>query len=708
MRLLRARFANFRLLRDLELDFRLSDAKKLIVLRAENESGKTTILNALQWGLYGDEALPRGRGTYRLHPIDWDLSEGKRVDVSVEIEFERTILHPTRSGTTDLATEQYRLIRTTTDTVSRDSWVPGQTHALLFLLTPTGDEPIAPPEAKIRELLPAELREVFFTDGDRALSFIEADVTAQTKQAKVRSAIRNLLGLDVLEDARQRVKKAYSAVNSKVRAQISDSQLQEATGQIAQLENDVEAYQQQAQDAELQFNEFDEESAGVERRIEELIARGGGDRQRLAGQLETTNTSLRRVDQQIKSAAADHSKLFSSLELTRDLMAPSLASGFAFLNELRGRGDIPNSTIPVLQDLLSAETCICGEQLEGKSSDATHRREHIQELIDRARFNDAGKSIATNLYFASSDLQPPRLDNNSWVALYNEMAGKREEYDLTRRDMGTLQASLDVQLQQVPDTDIDEVRRHRKFCRERRDHFNALRIRCRQQFGQATQDLSNARNRREALLRRHEVGQLLVAELEAASDLEAVLNSTYTRLTHEELQKVSSNMNSMFLEMIVADSQQSAIIKRAEITEQFEIMVYGSEDRPLNPEVDLNGASRRALTLAFILALTRVSEVEAPNVIDTPLGMMSGHVKESVLTTAIKESSQLILFLTKSEIEGCQRILDSYASKVMTLTNSAHYPRMLVHPRDEGLIGIVRCDCDHNGSCRVCQRKDTL
>ena len=708
MRLLRARFTNFRLLRDLELDFTLRDEKKLIVLRAENESGKTTILNALQWGLYGDKAVPRGRGTYRLHPIDWDLREGNRVDVTVEIEFERTILHPTRSGETQLSTEQYRLIRTTTDTVSGDSWMPGQTNVLLFLLTPTGDEPVVPPEARIEELLPIELREVFFTDGDRALSFIEADVAAKTKQDKVQGAIRNLLGLDVLEDARQRVKKAYSAVNSKVRAQISDSQLQEAAGQIGQLESDVDAYQEQLRDAESQFNEFDEESARAERRLEELIARGGGDRQKLAGQLETTNTTIRRLDQQIRAAAAEHSKLFGSLELTRDLMAPSLASGFAFLNELRGRGDIPNSTIPVLQDILSSDTCICGERLEGKASDAAHRREHIQGLIDRARNNDAAKSIATNLYFASSDLQPPPVHENSWVTLFNEVAGKREEYDLNRRELGTLQASLDVQFQQVRDTDIDEVRRHRNFCRERRDHFNGLKIRFQQQLDQASQDLSNARNSQTALLRRHSAGQLLVAELEAASDLEAVLNSTYARLTDEELQKVSSSMNSMFLEMIVADSQQSAIIKRAEITNQFEIMVYGSEDRPLNPEVDLNGASRRALTLAFILALTKVSEVEAPNVIDTPLGMMSGLVKESVLTTAIQESSQLILFLTKSEIEGCQSILDSNASRVMTLTNSSHYPRMLTHPRDEGQIGIVRCDCDHKGSCRVCQRKDTL
>ena len=72
----------------------------------------------------------------------------------------------------------------------------------------------------------------------------------------------------------------------------------------------------------------------------------------------------------------------------------------------------------------------------------------------------------------------------------------------------------------------------------------------------------------------------------------------------------------------------------------------------LNPDRDLNGASRRALTIAFILALTRVSEVVAPNTIDTPLGMMSGFVKRSVRRTAIEQSSQLILFRTRDAIKG--------------------------------------------------------
>ena len=61
MKIVSAKFQNFRLLRDLRLDFSTNDAKKLTVIRASNESGKTTLLNALQWALYGEDALPRQR-----------------------------------------------------------------------------------------------------------------------------------------------------------------------------------------------------------------------------------------------------------------------------------------------------------------------------------------------------------------------------------------------------------------------------------------------------------------------------------------------------------------------------------------------------------------------------------------------------------------------------------------------------------------------
>ena len=428
----------------------------------------------------------------------------------------------------------------------------------------------------------------------------------------------------------------------------------------------------------------------------------------MVSRIQQSTTSIESTNKQIVAANKEHSGLFRSVELARDLLAPALAPSFAILDELRDRGDIPDTTIPVLEDRLSAAICICGEQLQGDSKDAVYRREHVQSLIDQARHGDAARAVATNLYFASTDLQAPSGNPGTWTSLYATTAERRDTLDETRKNLGQLQASLEAELDQVPDADVDGLRRHRNECQGQRDRFNSLRSRFSNELANTRQELANERNRREALLRRQNTGQRLVAELEVAQDLENVLNNAYDRLTNEELAKVSSQMDSIFLDMIVADREQRALVRRAEITKQFEIMVYGSQDLPLNPDIDLNGASRRALTLAFILALTKVSEVEAPNVIDTPLGMMSGLVKESVLTKAIKESSQLILFLTKSEIEGCQGILDANAARVMTLTNPAHYPTMLVNPPDGDLTGILRCDCDHNHACRTCQRKDRL
>ena len=44
-------------------------SKNLTVIRAENETGKTTMLTALQWAFYGDEALPGESKSYASIPL---------------------------------------------------------------------------------------------------------------------------------------------------------------------------------------------------------------------------------------------------------------------------------------------------------------------------------------------------------------------------------------------------------------------------------------------------------------------------------------------------------------------------------------------------------------------------------------------------------------------------------------------------------------
>lgn len=705
MRIIRAEFTNFRLLRNLVLEFPSSSEKRLTVIRAENESGKTTILNGLQWALYGDDALPARRRDYRMHPIDWDISCGNRVPVTVEVDFEiKTMRHSRTLGTIETK-QSFRLIRSSYDTIRDEEWGSGPTTVRLFELTEKGSVPIEYPEARIKEELPRELREVFFTDGDRALSFIEADVAASTKQARVRRAIESLLGLDVIDGALGRVKRTVSEVNKLVKKMVPDQDVSRVAEELTELADEQDELSDRIRDADEQFESFDERHAMIEKQIEDTLSKGNRDDLNL--QVSNSRRAIQRVEEQISNAAKTHSNLFRSLDLARELMAPVINSSLAKLDELRDQGKIPNSTIPVLEERLHAQTCICGEEIQGDNPHVVNRRNHIKLLIDQSRKADALQSTITDLYFASRPLQieeQPLV--RGWKNRFESVADSRDELLVERERLGQQMKALEARIAQIPDQDLQGLQRTRSKYRQQRDRFSAERIRYRTQLDNVRHQNRVLERQYHQMLGQQEKGARFMADLEVAQDIQTVLSRAYKTLTTEELMKVSTRMNSIFLEMIGADPSQGAIIQSAEITTEFEITVHGPDRRPLNPDRDLNGASRRALTLAFILALTKVSEVEAPNVIDTPLGMMSGFVKRSVLSTAIRESTQLILFLTRSEIEGCEDIIDAEAANVITLSNPAHYPVMLANDPHIQERTVLKCECNHRMECTTCQRTE--
>ena len=704
MKLIRAEFENFRLLRDLTLDF--STDKTLTVIRAENETGKTTILNGLLWALYGDNALPNEGKDYRLHPIDWDISNGDQVPISVQVDFETTGLWHSSRGPIETR-RHYRIIRSAFETLDGTEWKRISSTVKLAQIENTGSEFVKYPEAEINDELPSELRDVFFTDGDRALSFIESTVSNATKRGRVQKAIRSLLGLGVIDNALNHVKKTAAEVNKAAIGIASDEKQAQIATKLEQLDRAIEDRDKRREEVKLQFAEFDEKLSDVQKAIYAALIKGN--RKKLEHDIKETKQQLKRINDQQADAIKEHSSLFRNLPLSRDLLAPVLEKSLGKLNNLRDQGKIPQETIPVLEEKLKGTTCICGESLDPNDVNGKHRREHIQCLIDKSQKADELQSSIIALYHHSLSLLPVQItDSESWRTDYAKIFKLRDYLLSLQEEQGQKLSSLETQLDDIPDIDIQGLRETERYYRDQRDRFNAEQARLETQFEGLKNEQSSLSAQLNNYLREQKKGNRILAQLEVTQDVKQVLENSYNRITNEELDKVSELMNTIFLEMIGADPEQNAIIQKAEISKEFDILVYGPDNRTLNPDRDLNGASRRALTLAFILALTRVSEVKAPNVIDTPLGMMSGYVKRSVLKTAIRESSQLVLFLTRSEITDCEDILDAEAGRVITLTNPAHYPLMLANDPQVKERKVLQCACNHRKECPVCQRRMDL
>lgn len=703
MKLKKAFFKNFRLLRELEIDFSIDPDYSLTVIRAENDSGKTTILTALQWALYGDIALPHKGKEYRIHPIDWDFEYNPKVNIEVIVEFEHTIHIPTGDAQFRESIKTYRLIRTTNEEQKGSKLNRRTSEVTLLELNSQGDTPIEPVEPILRDMLPLELREVFFTDGDRALSFIEADISTTAKRQRVQNAIKALLGLNVIENSIKHINDALSDVNRKVKNYSDSTELSDISDKLEQTTNELNDYEPKLKEITEELTQTELKLDEIEKNIATVLSRG--DSEKLSKDLKENKEIIEKLEKNDKELERLHTNLFKDKSLAVNLLKPIITKAISELSILKKKGIIPRDTIPVLEERLNLKKCFCGESLDENSPEGLKRKNYLLQLIRDQKSTDTLREQLTELFYNSRNYLPESENNDlNWIEKCKDILVKRTENAEQINKARENYRNLDLQLQQLGDTDITELRRLKRHLQEQKNRLIREQERTQHHILSSKKNEKELKNKQESLLKQKKRNRKLLSELEASQDINNVLRNTYNAIINDELKKVSDAMNKYFLKMICVDPEQGAIIQKAEINKEFDIKVYGPRSRKLDPDRDLNGASRRALTLSFILALTKVSEVAAPNIIDTPLGMTSGHVKKSILETTIENSKQLVLFLTRMEIEACQDIIEKNAGNILTITNSAHYPKMLKNDPKVNEYNALRCDCNHYEYCKICER----
>lgn len=708
MKLIRSVFKNFRLLKDLTLDFSISEKKPLTVIRAANETGKTTCEYALMWALYGSkEALPK-KGDYPLFPSDLK-SEGKeKIEVSVEVEFEvEQIRRAGRSGG-DIQNTRYRLVRNCIEYSNRTGADRRQLERVkMYKITAAGSDPVQESEVKkiIDNALPNSLRDVYFTDGDSVMSFIEAAASTGVKRKRVSNAVESLLGLEILKSTVRHLEN----VSNKFSQEIDDTdyakELEKLNDRIESWREDIDEWESDRVELESQETSGKRELKQIKSQIENALKLG--DKSKLASEIRDTSIQIERnkinSDLELKQLA----NLISCEEISKIYISNSAKKAQGILSNLSQKKQLPKVNIPILEELLDAKKCFCGSDLSELSEEGKEGRKRILESIEKSQSSDAIQEVATSLFYRIRSVNYSK-SNEKWLEDYSAASSTYQNTLSTLRDLEKRLTSLKDDIKNIDDSCLQELREQEDFLEAQLFKINSKLGTRASQISDASQRKKEAEEDRKKVENRVGKNDKSGNKLRLSRDAQLVFDEIIEKLKKDELMNVSREMNRIFLEMIGASPEENslALITKAELTEEYDIVVFGPAGVVLNPDQDLNGASRRAITLAFILALTKVSQVEAPNVIDTPLGMMSGFVKQSVLLQTVKEGSQVILFLTHDEIKGVEKIIDEYADVVFTLTNPAHYPKMLANKPPVMDARLFRCECNHRKVCDLCERKD--
>ncbi len=700
MRIENAHIKNFKLLDDIELRFSTDPANPLTVIRAENGSGKTSILHALRWAIYGKPGIPEG-----MRLTSTTTTPGQAVTVQVRMEF--TTIDPFSGEEV-----RYRLIRTCEETPGEGDDVERTEDGLRLLRrTARGEEDIETGQkGLIDKLLPPNLADVFFTNGDDVQRFISGGQQAEReRQAAVHDAIRQVLGLEDVEGAENHLVAVARELKREL-ANAGGEELKSAQEDLDGVQDKVEEKKAELSRIQNRIEEVDVQIRADERELNSL--RGIGDLEAIQARIHELEYDLKNLEEQEKTIRLQMKDQLQSESLSWQLISNKLRQGLAILNKLADSKVIPSASVEVLSDRLELGVCICGETLEPGGK----RHAHVECLIeDQRKVAPERQRLTALLHQARNSVRSERAaasENRSFADCAAELRKQYTHCCDMKRSKDLALGTERKKREQINEDRVQSLTKRIQENRNKRSEFD-------RQYGQAEGDLQalheqmlhykeRVRNAENAAT----LNKTLQRHYEVANNLAELAKGTLATLKSDYVQRVSTRMNDLFLDIVGSDPEaDGALFMGVEINNRYDIVIHTRGGKTLDADTELNGASQRALTLAFIWALMEVAEWEAPRIIDTPLGMTSGAVKHrmvQILTTPPGTNGlpyQVVLFMTRSEIRDIETLIDSRAGAVFTLTCSKDYPVDLVNEWGDGTPIVKACACNHKEICSICERR---
>ena len=228
----------------------------------------------------------------------------------------------------------------------------------------------------ISAMLPHSLANVFFTNGDDVQRFISSGQQAeQERQEAVHKAIRQLLGLDYVENA----EKHLVSVARKMKGELADTgsqALKIAQDELNEIEDNITEQKATLSNINHRIVGVDEQILRDERELGSI--KGIGDLDEIQARIHGLEEDVKHLEAEEIRIRMQMKEYLRSEDISKHLIEDQLQAGLAKLRDLADRNVIPGTSIEVLKDRLQLGVCICGAELE----EGQTRHAHVQNLID--------------------------------------------------------------------------------------------------------------------------------------------------------------------------------------------------------------------------------------------------------------------------------------------------------------------------------------
>ena len=601
--------------------------RNITVIHAENGFGKTTLLNAFLWVLYGNKYL-----TNDFEKKDHLISE------RVVKESKDTNASFARVELTFLSGDK-KIIATRTLTLNQQNareegdLVVKVKNALGSITRPDNDR------EEIRSLVPPGIANFLFFNGENI------DKYAMEESAEsVSSAIRNMMGLELLQRTIDDLE--HQNVRGKFLKELSDN----ASGEKAKLLKEKEAALTLRKETNEKISSDQEEIALCDNEIRQINAK-------LEANLSVASEQKRRA--LFESQAAGHKQKIEELTTALEklvnedgysIVASSLiAPSREMMDQWRKDGQIPAQVLDTfLKDLLHAENCICQRELKPGSS---HRAavESLLQIAGDHGFNSSVGALDRSIGHVEATSEKARTN-------LKEIRMQRiEQLTLHKRALEEIE-EIRQKLGNQDDNTVRELEDRRSNLNNSRDALLVGIGTLKNQLPLIEATIKDLQTKIESLTDDEEATRVAQRQLQVIDNCIETLQNILEAETEEMIPALTLEINKHLSRTV---NQRGY---RAVIDENFGIKVLNQQ----GGVVAKNQALRQTLSLCFIGSLMELSRRRAevptilqglagtvyPLVMDSPFGAMDIGLQTDIAEIMPELANQVVAMISSSQYNG--------------------------------------------------------
>jgi DNA sulfur modification protein DndD len=599
----------------------------VVVVFGDNMRGKTSLLNAIRWCLYG-YALGRHLKILDLaHMVNSDAAVRGEYRMAVYLRFEadgheydlRRVAEPRELVVAPRNTGDFRV----EVSLRKDGRVM------------RGDEV----EHELNQLAPEQISRFFLFDGE-LLQEYETLLTEGSEQGeKIKGAIEQVLGVPAVLDGRKRLggllrqaQSVQARENKHIAALrgIAEQQIQ-LQERLSAMSEDLIALEARERETETEIESLDDRLAATEaaERVKSAI-----------DSLKSQRDALLKREEQLKAE-----KLASLRDAWRDLLQPRLelriqelnAASDKFRTGFEHQGALKERARQ-LRAVLDTATCAsCGQPMD------PGKREHAGAELGRVEGELAGLTEDMSRFRQVSE-ELTRLSRLRSTGAAPQIRRIESELDRISVELTSVETKLEKLGDQIRGEDTAEIARVR-----------ALRDQRQRNLGKVQQDITTRRAEIDTLtVRQNEMARLMSKNTEARSQrsnrevelygaLERVFAQGIEVLRNQLRQEVADLASESFLRLTTEKTY-----RELRINENYGLSIVDRDGRTVSVR---SAGAEQIVALALIDGLNRTARKSGPIIMDTPLGRLDPKHRAAVLTEVPRMADQVVLLVHEGEID---------------------------------------------------------